>query len=351
MLYELFNRNTKCLVFDLDDMYMHVVNNYRLPYALMNYITDTDLSSKDSIKRSLHHINVLRDWLANRVLSLSRENAKVILNVTNLPQTLKTDDRLKIVIACRAMNMEDSFWLRKENENLEFQDVHIRNHSLSEKSYDVAILGHHISATANELQADLSTTGLFPKYWKRENNNVYMLKTDNIGGAAVAAELCACRILEQVTPNVICYNEVEIDHRKFTKSLCIADDQISLVHAQEILDYCTHTGCAFEPGKEFADMVVCDYVVANTDRHNENWGFTVLNTTNTIDGCAPLYDFNQCLLADKFGTNIDDLVYEPTGLTFKDSIAKYARKSSVNFDHVELPKKCLERWNKVKSLK
>ncbi len=74
MLYELFNRDTKCLIFDLDDMYIHVVNNSYLPYTLKDYVTDTDLYSKDSIKRSLHHINVLRDWLANRVLNVSLQS-------------------------------------------------------------------------------------------------------------------------------------------------------------------------------------------------------------------------------------------------------------------------------------
>ena len=61
-----------------------------------------------------------------------------------------------------------------------FEDVCLRKHKLSEKSYDIAILGHHISATREELTPDLSARGMFPEFWHRENDSVYLWKSDQI---------------------------------------------------------------------------------------------------------------------------------------------------------------------------
>ena len=94
-------------------------------------------------------------------------------------------------------------------------------------------------------------------------------------------------------------------------------------------------------------MVVADYVTVNTDRNVDNWGFLVNNETNDIKGFAPLYDLNQSLVADEFGTDINDLVYEPTKDTFLNSIRKWAQHSTLDFDKQDLPEKCKERWKTV----
>ena len=306
----------------------------------------------------MRDISVVKDFFSGRVLNLSRENAKIILNVTNLPQSLRTDDRLKITFACRALNMEDNFWLKKEGENLFFSDVNLRKNSLSEKSYDIAILGHHISATVDELRSDLSSAGMFPKFWKRENGKVFLWKTDKFRGANSIAEIRTSEMINRThAGDAVNYFLVEKDGLKFSVSECITTDQKSLIHAQDGIDYCNHNNLSFHEylsdlfGKEywitkFSNMCVYDYVFANTDRHSENWGFFV-NENNKIREMAPLYDFNQCLLADEFGTDIDSLIYEPTGLTFKETIEKYGCYRSIDFSGVNLSKECKKRWKKV----
>ena len=41
------------------------------------------------------------------------------------------------------------------------------------------------------------------------------------------------------------------------------------------------------------DMNILDYLVGNTDRHQENWGFLIDNTTNQPISLYPLMDFNM----------------------------------------------------------
>lgn len=58
-----------------------------------------------------------------------------------------------------------------------------------------------------------------------------------------------------------------------------------------------------------------DYMFLNIDRHLENFGFLVDNKANQIVDMAPLYDYNQALVADVLENDISDLLYELTGKT------------------------------------
>ena len=44
-------------------------------------------------------------------------------------------------------------------------------------------------------------------------------------------------------------------------------------------------------------MNILDYLIGNTDRHMENWGILIDNSTNKPISLYPLMDFNQCFLA------------------------------------------------------
>ena len=69
-LYELMNRDVPVLTFDFDDMYIHVEDNELLPYALRDYIKDTDYSDRDGAKRSARDINRLKEYISSRILLL-----------------------------------------------------------------------------------------------------------------------------------------------------------------------------------------------------------------------------------------------------------------------------------------
>lgn len=333
MVYSLYNRNKETLRFDMDEPYIEVVDNKYLPYALRDYVETT---GRKDMKGSMHDLTVLRDYLASRTLNLSRENAKVILNVSHLPQSLNTEQRLKIVLACNGLSMQDNFWLKPEGREAVFDDMCLRHHRLSEVSYDIAILGRHISATADELIPDLTTEGMFPKYWHRAaDGSIELWKTDKTGGRLNSeCEVQASEILDSIGYRHVKYRREERGDKIFSVCKCIADDDNSFIPIQDIIDWHDHTRVKFPEqisdiyDRYFPDMCAIDYILANTDRHNGNWGVMV-NTENEITGFAPMFDLNQALVADHFNTDIRDLIYEPTGLTFEDSVLKWAPYSKL----------------------
>lgn len=355
MLYNLMNGNRLVLKFDLEDMYIEVIDNDFLPYELKDFVKTTE-STVAGVKKTAADITVLKDFFISRTLNLTRENAKVILNVATLPQSLKTEEKLKIVLCCNGLSMTDNFWIKKDKDIVLFEDINLRSHKLSEASYDIAILGKYISATREELKPDLSTSGMFPKYWKRENGTLYLYKTDTYtNNISVDSELLYCKCLEEMGIKCVHYDLVTYNDRKFAISECISTDKYSLVHAQSVKDWCNHTGQDFidyiETNflKDFANMCVCDYVFANTDRHLENWGFLVDNTTNQIVSFAPLFDHNQSFISDYMEAEIDELTYESCNMKFVDAARKYFKNATADFSKVAsfVNEKCIERIEKI----
>ena len=231
--------------------------------------------------------------------------------------------------------------------------INIGKGFLTHKIYDIAILGHHISATAEELTPDLMTDGMFPKFWHRSDDGVELWKTDSFEGFPnTKAEIRAAHILQEAGASaVLCRQETQ-DDILFSVSKCMTDDDHSLVKAQEIRDWCMHTGQDLYQWidahikTDFANMCIADYIIANTDRHWENWGI-IVNSDNEFEKMAPLWDLNQSLIADMFEADISDQIYEPTGKRFKDSVKMLSKNCTLDFRNVELPDPCKKRMLQV----
>lgn len=353
--YILMNGDTETLYIDFENHNIRVLNNEFLPLPLKDFLRDTD---ENNYSKSSQDIEALRDYLASRVLSLSRTNAKAILNSVGFSQSSKIEERLKLTIACRGLSFQDNIWLKKEDEEIKFSDINLRENKLANKSYEIAILGKTISATVEELRSDLTSLGMFPKYWNRKNNRVYLYKTDTTSDFRYTiAEVRVSNYLQKMKVNSVKYWLEEMpDGKKFAVSECFCTNERSFVSALDVMDHFTRIGKDYHKYineywlKDFSNMVVIDYVFANIDRHIENYGFMVDNNKNQIISMAPLYDHNQALVVDAQGIDIDILDYEPTGQMFVTAAEEYYKTSDVIFPETELPDKCLKRLNRLKQI-
>ena len=337
--------------FNINDI--EVLCNDMLPYELKDYVISTKYADE---KKSIIDKNILKDFLFSRTLNFSRANAKNVLSIAELPTKPTIISRAQIALACNGLTMNDCFWLKDSDDTRVFKDVCLRKRKLSDLSYDVSILGKQISVPQGDIISDLSTTGMFPKYWCRKNGTVQLWKTDlTTNYINTKAEILCSEILLNHNINALKYTEQERDDKIFAVSDCIANDDISFVNAQSIKDWCAHTQQDFinflleNYLTDFANMCVVDYILFNTDRHLQNWGFLVDNKTNRIISFAPLFDHNQALVGDYFNTKIDELIYEPLGITFKESVSQYARYSDIIWSKDSLPSKCQERLAIIKN--
>ena len=152
-----------------------------------------------------------------------------------------------------------------------------------------------------ELAPDLSTKGCFSKAWIRKNGSFVLLKdggTDVVKREILASRICQCFDFKQVR-----YSEYFYDGEPVTQSEIVTSIDYSIVSKAAFDIYAVnHDLDTIEICKEidpetFYGMNILDYLIGNTDRHEENWGFLVENKNNHYISLYPLMDFNQCFLS------------------------------------------------------
>ena len=157
--------------------------------------------------------------------------------------------------------------------------------------------GKHLTVTNQELAPDLSTKGCFPKAWIRKGNEFCLLKDG--GEEVVRRELLASRICQCFDIPQVVYEEYFYDGEVVTQSTIVTSKRYSMVSkmAYDVYainnDLDTIEECIRLDPIVYYGMNILDYLVGNTDRHPENWGFLIDNETNKPVSLYPLMDFNM----------------------------------------------------------
>lgn len=320
--------------FDLSSNRLVVLNQDLLPYSLRRRLVNTE----SDIGIIINNILYFKDYLSSRVLSLSRENAKQIYTMFGIPQRNDTATRVKICLLCKGVSIQDSFWVRTGNER--WEDVNIRQNRLSD-IVDVALYGKPPSVTTNRICPELSTKGLFRKAWVREKDGLYLLKSDRTSNNInTRMEVLASQILDCTNIPHTNYTgrvrNTEIGKIYVDKSKCYVDEGHYAVDAWELQEF---FGEDFGSvmlnmfGSRFANIPVIDYILANTDRHTENYGCYV-DDRGILTDIIPLYDFNLALVSDVLGTDVSNTYSQMFGKleTLEECMRRYIAYSDIKVD-------------------
>lgn len=278
--------NGKCTILDFD----------RLPFALRsNSVTFVDFI----------------EWASNRTLSIGRSNAKEILNALRLSQT----NRFAVCKACRGLSLEDAYWIRQKDDQKTWNEVNLFHNPLTLFVTEISLSGtnFHYSAEVKEQHnihtPELTTLGASAKGWIRQNGRLYLHK---IGKYEIPAD----QILTAMDISHIHYYvsaDQEIDSyltqerkewidgvdEKVVNSELFTSEELSLVTFEEFAIFCAHYGMnpyseAEKIDREFyLKMQIADYILNNSDRHEQNWGFLMENETGKLIGFCPLFDHDH----------------------------------------------------------
>jgi len=207
-------------------------------------------------------------------------------------------------LSYHCVSLTDVFWVKTQDEDITFAKLNLYDHTLSDAIIDLTLRGRQMTVTNQELPdlaPDLSTKGYFPKAWIRCDDGFKLLKDggeDAVKRELLASMICQCFDIPQVV-----YCEHEYDGQIVTESEIITSKEFSNVSkfAYDIYacnhDIDTVDMCIKLDPITYYGMNILDYLIGNTDRHPENWGFKVDNKTNGIISLYPLMDFNQCFLS------------------------------------------------------
>ncbi|MDO4324043.1 MAG: hypothetical protein Q4C61_16140 [Lachnospiraceae bacterium] len=273
-----------------------ILNETFMPYDL--YL---EKAEENDIDTMMNNLNNFYHWCASRVLSLDRKYAKAILNSIGVFQAVTDRDRASISLSYHCVSLTDVYWIRERGEKISFAQLNLYDNFLNTAVVELSLRGRQMTVTNQELAPDLSTKGLFPKAWIRNENGFRLLKDggeDTVRRELLSSEICQCFDIPQVK-----YREYVYQDQTVTESDIITSKEYFIVSKMAFDIYaCNHGLDTIEVCKKldpvtYYGMNILDYLTGNTDQHPENWGFLVDNNTNAYISLYPLMDFNQCFLS------------------------------------------------------
>ena len=206
-----------------------------------------------------------------------------------------------------AASINDSFWVKKEGEEIDWEHVSFYRNDFDETISRLAfeglgLYGQQMSSTSPELTTD----GSFRKCWRREDGDIFLYKR-GVAGAGNAGlepycEALASEIIHKADLSSVQYSVLKFHGGTTTKCKVFTNEDIGFVPLRKlvsrgitldgIVDFFDDIGCR----EQFQRMLVLDAITFNVDRHLGNMGVLVDNDTQKILGIAPNFDFNLSML-------------------------------------------------------
>ena len=280
-------------------------------------------------------------WLENRVLHLSRSNAKKIISSMGLNQ----NNRIEICFACKGLSLIDCYWLKVESDKTSWNDVNLYSNSLSSAIAHIALTGEFVSIKGRVRTPELTNGGSYAKCWRRCKDGIYMYKTGSLQGSGkeYLVDILCSDILDKLNVAHVKYTLTQSGLRPVSRCKNMTSPELSICDMEYFEGYCNRNNINLskwlESQKSYFDMLVIDYLIFNSDRHSGNWGVYFDANTGRVIGLHPLFDHNLSL--DPKADNMSKVIQGKT----LEECAKYAKKYS------NLSTKDLVSWLKRKTTK
>ena len=237
----------------------------------------------------------------------SRETGRV--NVSDVNETQKLLDK------CLGLSLSDQYWIRPIHSDIQWSEINFFEHSFSEDVGNILFGRGSSSAQMSLMSPDNTSDGWLKKKWKIIDGKRCLIK----GGSGATQqepynEVLASRIMERLSIPHVPYRLLVEDDYPYSVCEDFITPQTELISAWYIMQtmkkpnnvsvYQHYLNCCEAAGipgiRDSLDrMMVVDYLIANEDRHQNNFG--VVRNAETLEylGAAPLFDSGTSLWFDK----------------------------------------------------
>lgn len=270
--YTIMHEDTPVLEFNRETDEVKVYNADLLPFGLKN-------------KPQISAVAVF-EWLTNRVDNLSRTYMNMVYIARKVGR-----DRDKIIKDSSGVSFTDNYWIKTRDSIADWNELKkLRDDNIALNN--VALTGE-IADSENLLSGFTSlftTKGYFPK--AVYGGYIYKLNKDSI------LEYPAYLIGKQLGVDVA---ECELEG-EYVKIKIFTDYNTSLVHASELKTYFDTDDeiyNVFVKDEKYSDIVaglqrmyIFNYIIANPDLHDDNYGLLYDSKTFEFKAVSPCYDNN-----------------------------------------------------------
>ena len=302
--FTLMNKNKKVFDFVYDEEEHFIVNFER------NYPENEDYAPFGLIKMNEIDKVEFNKWWKNRQIPASRKGLKEVLHNSNVYDK-DNFDLLDAKAYC--LSLSDQYWVKGVDEEISWESINFFDNEFSEDIGKILFNGGKTALNLNLNTPDMTSNGNYEKRWKIIDGERYLLKAGSkIYNQEPFNELIATKLYEILLnkEEYVEYSVIFDNDKAISKCKNFITKDTELVPAWKINEYYeflddedkyTHyIRCLNNLGIKDAEtltdkMIVCDYIIANKDRHFNNFG--VIRDVNTLKfiGVAPIFD-NGCSL-------------------------------------------------------
>ena len=266
----------------------------------------------------------LQEWWLDRTIPITRPGVQESLEQWKLPGTSV------LPLYSYGLSLSDQYWICPAEDAQNWDDINFFEHDFSNDVGDCLFGEKGVVFAPDFSSPDNTSDGNLRKRWLAMDHKRYLIK----GGSDPFRqepfnEVIASEVMDRLTIPHVPYTLVWQKGAPYSMCQDFVTKETELVPAwrilktekkpnnqsvyQHFLTCCEHLG--IEGAVPFLDrMLTLDWVIANEDRHFNNFG--VLRNADTLDwiGFAPIYDSGSSLGYNKMKARIHsktDLVCKP----------------------------------------
>lgn len=297
-------------------------------------------------KKNLVDRTSLNDWWEDRCIPEYRSGVEEAL------RHLGSSDTRKLVPLSLGVSLTDHYWLRPEASTLCWEDVNYYRHDFSNDVGDI-LFGLEPEGPIDFHSPDITCDGYLKKRWRRNNGVDYLYK----GGSAPYqqqpfCEEAACVVMEALKIKHVKYHTVVEQNVPYSVCNSFIHENTEFVSAwriissvkkpnnrslyQHYITLCQSMGVN-DIVKSVDQMILTDFLIANEDRHLNNFGLLRNPDTLSFIGSAPVFDSGSSFgyeksvhqIRTRFGTTC-----KPFKKTHEEQLRLVTSFDGIDFDHL-----------------
>ena len=248
---------------------------------------------------------LLNEWWRDRSIPDTRQGIKDAL------YALEINNTQVLPLRSYGLSLSDSYWILPESSNINWYDLNFFENAFSEDVGDVLFGREKNIETFNFNSPDNTTDGYLKKRWKIINGKRYLIKGgSNPFRQQPFNEVIASKIMDRLGIDHVPYSIIWEDGEPYSVCEDFVTRDTELISAWRIMQtqkkdnsssvYQHFVNCCKSLGAPdvvpaLDRMIVLDYIIANEDRHLNNFG--LLRNAETLEwlGFAPIYDSGSSL--------------------------------------------------------
>ena len=291
-IYELRHDNELVMFLEIDENYRvcgigGISNKNKIPIGLgkNNRIDSYDMN----------------EWVMTRSIPAKREGIDYILEKENVNSVNE------LIIKNNGLSMTDHYWIAEKDLPLRWEEInYFENDERFGKLGDDIYIGISQENVDQGRTPSSSASGMQPKMWVIYNDKRCLLKAaEEVTHQEPFSEYAASLILDKLGIEHVEYKVVKRGDDILSICPSMLDNQSELISAWYVcnekklnhesnLDHyirrCGELGIGGDIRTPLEQMIAVDYLIANTDRHWNN--FSIIRNSKSLKGerLAPLYD-------------------------------------------------------------